>query len=133
MNKGKWIAGAALAGTLVAVIASQPLFAQSTKRIILQQADLTVPGREVVQGIAVLEPGSASGRHTHPGEEVSYVLEGTLTLEVDGSPTKIYKAGDHFIIPAGQVHNGKNTSSTTTRVLGTWIVEKGKPLATPAK
>jgi quercetin dioxygenase-like cupin family protein len=126
-----WI-GLSLAGIALTLGAVQTLQAQSVKRVILQRTDLSVPGREVVQGVAELEPGGATGRHTHPGEEVAYVLEGTLTLEVDGSPPKTYKAGEYFVVPAGTVHNGKNASGGAVKVLGTWIVEKGKPLASPA-
>ena len=133
MRRAKLLAALSVAGAVCALPVWQPSIAQSIKRVILQKADLSPPGHEVVQGIAELEPGAASGRHTHPGEEVAYVLEGTLTLEVDGSPPKTYKAGEHFIVPAGQIHNGKNASGAPTKILATWIVEKGKPLATPAK
>ena len=103
------------------------------KRTLVQQGDLSAPGREVVQAIAELQPGAESGRHTHPGEEVAYVLEGTVMLELQGKPAVAKKAGDAFIIPAGTIHNAKNTGKTVAKVLGTYIIEKGKPVATPVQ
>jgi quercetin dioxygenase-like cupin family protein len=102
------------------------------KRTILQQMDISVPGREVVSAIAEFQPGTTVGRHTHPGEEAGYILEGTLVFEVDGKPAMTLGPGKTFFIPAGAVHNATNTGSGTARVLATYIVEKGKPLATPA-
>jgi quercetin dioxygenase-like cupin family protein len=75
----------------------------------------------------------AAGKHTHPGEELGYVLEGTLLLEVAGQPPRTLKAGEAFFIPAGTVHDGKNVGSGPAKVLATYIVEKGKPVASPAK
>ena len=76
--------------------------------------------------------GGTTGRHTHPGEEISYVLEGTLRMEVAGQPPRSLKAGDVFMIPAGTVHNATNTGSGTATVIATYVVEKGKPVTTPA-
>jgi quercetin dioxygenase-like cupin family protein len=116
---------------VMAALAS--LHAQQTgfKRTVVQQGALSAPGREVVQAIAEIQPGGQSGGHTHPGEEVAYVLEGTIVLEVQGKPAVSKTAGEAFLIPAGTVHNAKNTGKTAAKVLGTYIVEKGKPLATP--
>jgi quercetin dioxygenase-like cupin family protein len=100
---------------------------------VLQQADLSVPGREVVQAVAEFQPGATPGRHTHPGEEVGYVIDGTVSVEQDGKPAATLKAGQTFLIPAGTIHNATNTGSGVARILATYIVEKGKPLATPAK
>ena len=102
------------------------------KRIPIQRADLSAPGREVVQAIAELPVGMAVGRHTHAGEEVSYVLEGTLLLLIDGQPPREVKAGEGFVVPAGMVHDAKVAGDKPVKVLATYIVEKGKPLATPA-
>ena len=110
---------AALVVVTVAAAAQQPAF----KRTELQRADLSAPGREVVQ----------AGRHTHPGEEVGYVLEGTVLVEVDGKPAATLNAGQYFIIPAGTIHNATNNSKAGAKVLATYIVEKGKPVATPVK
>jgi quercetin dioxygenase-like cupin family protein len=103
------------------------------KRTLVQQGDLSAPGREVVQAIAEIQPGAESGRHTHPGEEVAYILEGTVMLEIQGKPAVAKKAGDAFIIPAATVHNAKNTGKVVAKVLGTYIIEKGKPVATPVQ
>ncbi len=116
----------AMAGTM-AVSAQQTGFTRTP----VQQGDLSIPGREGVQAIATIQPGAESGRHTHPGEEFGYVLEGTITLEVQGKPAVTKKAGEGFIIPAGTVHNAKNASAAGAKVLATYIVEKGKPVATP--
>jgi quercetin dioxygenase-like cupin family protein len=86
-----------------------------------------------VQTRSEFEPGGSVGKHTHPGEELGYILQGELTLEVEGKPPQTLKAGDAFFIPAGTVHAGKNTSKAPIVVLSTYIVEKGKPLATAAK
>jgi quercetin dioxygenase-like cupin family protein len=74
-----------------------------------------------------------AGRHTHPGDEISYVLEGEGELLVDGEDPRKVKAGDAFIIPAGTIHDARNTGTTSMKLLGVYVVEKGKPLATPAK
>lgn len=103
------------------------------KRTPLQKRDLSVPGREAVQVLAEFAPGAAAGRHTHPGEELGYVLEGTLLLEVQGREPITLKAGDSFFVPAGVVHDGKNTGKGPAKVLATYVVEKGKPIATPFK
>lgn len=119
-------------GVLVAVAtmsAQQPGFS----RTVIQRGDLSTPGREVVSALAEFQPGATVGPHTHPGEEAGYLLEGTLVFEQAGKPTVTLKAGETFFVPAGTVHNATNKGSGRTRVLATYIVEKGKPLATAAK
>ena len=83
-----------------------------------------------VTALAEIPGGVQSGRHTHPGEEIGYVLEGSVVLEQDGKPARTLKAGEAFIIPNAQVHNARNTGSATAKVLSTYIVEKGRPVAT---
>ena len=124
---------AVVALTLVGIVVGVGAQQSGFKRTPVQQSDLSVPGHEVVQAVAEFQPGASVGRHTHPGEEVAYVLEGTIALEQDGKPTRTLSAGQGFVIPAGTVHNATNSSSAAARVLATYIVEKGKPLATPAK
>ena len=119
---------AGLAGT-DSLNAQQPGFT----RKMLQNQPLGIPERVAVQVLAEFAPGVAAGRHTHPGEELGYVLEGTLLLEVDGQPPRTLQAGDSFFVPAGTVHDGKNIGSVPAKVLATYIVEKGKPVASPAK
>jgi quercetin dioxygenase-like cupin family protein len=98
-------------------------------RIDLQRHDLSAPGREVVQTIVELGPGVTSSRHTHPGEEIVYVLEGApLQYQVEGKPPVTLKPGDVLFIPAGAVHAAKNVGNRKGAELATYIVEKGKPL-----
>jgi len=104
--------------------------AQGFKRTEVQRGDLSIGGREAVQAIAEIQPGAWSGKHTHPGEEVAYVLEGSVRIEIDGSPAKTLKAGEGLIVPAGKIHNATNAGPGVAKVLGTYIIEKGKPLAT---
>jgi quercetin dioxygenase-like cupin family protein len=104
-----------------------------TKRIDLQQHDLSVPGREVIQARVEIAPGVLAPKHTHPGEEIIYVLEGSLEYEVEGKPPVTLKPGDVLFIPAGTVHSAKNVGSGNAAELATYIVEKGKPLITPVK
>ena len=122
------IGSAGVAGSPGSVIAQAPAF----KRTILQQADISVPGHEVVSAVAEFQPGASVGRHTHPGEEIGYVIEGTVSLEQQGKPTVTLGPGQSFLIPAGTIHNATNTGTGVARLLATYIVEKGKPLATPA-
>jgi quercetin dioxygenase-like cupin family protein len=75
-------------------------------------------------------PGGQAGKHAHPGEELGYVVEGTV---IEGQPPKTLKAGDVFFVPAGVVHDGRNTGKGKAVVLATYVVETGKPVATPAK
>ena len=103
------------------------------KRTDLQRHDLSIPGREVVQVRVDFAPGAAFPRHTHPGEEIINVLEGSLEYEVDGKPPVTLTAGDVLFIPAGTIHAAKNVGSDTASELATYIVEKGKPLLTLVK
>jgi quercetin dioxygenase-like cupin family protein len=88
---------------------------------------------EVLLARGEFQAGAGVPKHTHPGDEVGYVLEGEVTFEIAGKPPMTLKASDSFFIPAGTVHAAKNTSKGDAKVLSTYIVEKGKPLATPAK
>nr|WP_229192499.1 cupin domain-containing protein [Bradyrhizobium brasilense] len=99
----------------------------------LQRHDLSVGGREAVQVRVDIAPGKAFGRHTHPGEEIIYVLAGPLEYDVDGRPPARLKAGDVLFIPAGTVHAARNVGDVTASELATYIVEKDKPLLTLVK
>ena len=131
------IAASIVIGALAAAWGTQTLQAQDKqpafKRTLVQKRDLSAQGREAVQVVAEFAPGAAAGKHTHPGEELGYVLEGTLVLEIQGQPAVTLKAGDSFFVPAGVVHDGKNTGKSPARVFATYVVEKGKPIATPVK
>jgi len=96
----------------------------------LQQQDLSVPGREVVQARVDIGPEAPSVRHTHPGEEIIYILEGSLEYQVEGQPTRTFHAGEALTVPAGMVHAVRNVGSGNAAELATYVVEKGKPLLT---
>ncbi|UWU72213.1 cupin domain-containing protein [Bradyrhizobium sp. NC92] len=99
----------------------------------LQRHDLSAPGREAVQVRVDLAPGVAFRRHTHPGEEIIYVLAGAIEYDVEGKPPVTLKAGDVLFIPAGTVPAAKNVGGETASELATYIVAKDRPLLTPAK
>jgi len=101
-----------------------------TKRTDLQRHDLSAPGREVVQVRVDFDPGYVAPRHTHPGEEIIYVLDGSLEYQVEGKPPVTLKPGDVLFIPAGTIHTAKNVGSSNGAELATYVVEKGKPLIT---
>ncbi len=104
-----------------------------TKRTDLQRHDLSIPGREAIQVRVDIGPGEVAPRHKHPGEEIIYVLEGTLEYEIEGKPPVTLKAGDVLFIPYGAIHSARNVGSVNAAELATYIVEKGKPLVELAK
>jgi quercetin dioxygenase-like cupin family protein len=118
------------------IAAPAPVLAQTQpqptgiRRIALQRHDLATPGREAVQTRIEFDPGAAFGRHKHPGEEIIYVLEGSLLYEVEGQPDVTLKAGEVLFIPAGTVHAARNAGKGQAAELATYVVEKGKPLLT---
>ena len=115
-------------------LAAGTLFAQASglTREMLGKHDLSAAGYEAVVARVQVAPGAKAGRHTHPGEEISYILEGEALLLVDGQPPRTVKAGESFVIPAGVVHDAHNVSSAPIKLVGVYVVEKGKPLASPA-
>src|SRR5262245_60389807 len=118
------------AGLFVGALHAQ---APGFTRKLVQDQNLSVADRHAVQALAEFVPGGVAGKHTHPGEELGYVMEGTLELQIEGQPPRLVKAGESFFVPAGVVHDGKNVGSGPAKVLATYIVEKGKPVASPAK
>jgi quercetin dioxygenase-like cupin family protein len=94
----------------------------------LQRHDLSASGREVVQVRVDLAPGVAFPPHSHPGEEIIYVIEGTWEYQVEGKPPVTLKAGEVLFIPHGTIHSAKNVGTGNAAELATYIVEKGKPL-----
>ena len=132
MKTGRIMAIAMLmVGSALAVqmaLAQQP----GTKRTDLQRHDLSAPGREVIQVRVDFDPGYVAPMHTHPGEEIIYVLEGTLEYEIGGQKSKV-KAGDVLFVPAGTPHTAKNIGGDNAAELATYIVEKGEPLITLVK
>ena len=121
---------------LVAASAWAPqaaLAQEGITRTNLQRHDLSVPGREVIQVRVDLDPGVTFPQHSHPGEEVIYVLEGVWEYQVEGKGAMRLKAGEVLFIPAGVKHGAKNVGSGKGSELATYIVEKGKPLVVLAK
>jgi quercetin dioxygenase-like cupin family protein len=96
-------------------------------RTALQEHDLSIPGRMVIQNRVELGPEAPAVRHKHPGEEIIYVLEGTLEYDIDGIGPKTYSAGDALMVPPETVHAVRNVGTGTAAELATYVVEKGKP------
>jgi quercetin dioxygenase-like cupin family protein len=128
MKKAMFVGAAVLIGASALQIAGaqQP----STRRTDLQRHDLSAPGREAVQVRVDFDPGAAFPRHKHPGEEIVYVLEGTLEYRLEGQAPKTLKAGDVLFVPAGTVHSARNVGAGNGAELATYVVEKGKQLVT---
>ncbi|WP_106797518.1 cupin domain-containing protein [Rhizobium sp. H4] len=106
---------------------------QSVQRTDLIKNDIDVPGHEVVQVRVDLAPGVLAPNHSHPGEEVAFVLEGTLEYQLEGRQPVTLKAGQSLFIPSGVVHSAKNVGSGKASELATYIVRKGEALVVPAK
>jgi len=119
---------------LTFVLFAAALFAQNpgVQRTVVERGDVSVPGREAVIAHVEIAAGANVGRHTHPGEEISYVTEGEGELLIEGQPARKLKPGDGFIVPAGAKHDARNTGAKPLKVVAVYVVEKGKPLATPA-
>ncbi len=114
-------------------IAVTPAGAQEVKRAILQRVDVpTAAAHETVIGTVEVPAGGATGRHTHFGVEMLIMLEGEMDVFIDGEAPKHLKAGDSLAIPTGKVHDARTVSSEAAKAAVTWVVEKGKPMATPA-
>jgi quercetin dioxygenase-like cupin family protein len=109
-----------------------PATTPGVTRKILSQTDGPVPGYVTIIVEAEIEPGVTVARHTHPGIESAYILEGGLEIPIEGQPTRAYKPGDGFVVPAATPHAGSKNGDQKTRIASTYVVEKGKPLASPA-
>jgi quercetin dioxygenase-like cupin family protein len=112
--------------------ADEPKAAPQAQRTVLERHDQSgVPGKEIVIGSAMLPAGTAIGYHTHPRDEAGYVLQGILILKVHGQPDRTLEAGDSFFIPLGAVHSlAAAPGDEGGTAVSTWIISKGKPLAT---
>ena len=132
------LSGAVLAVAALALFAG-PLHARQAswpptapiKRTLLQKFDVPGTNHETVIGIAEIAPNASIGRHTHPGPESGYVIEGDFVLSVEGQPDKPVQAGGSYQVPSGAVHDAK-AGEKGGKVIATYVVEKGKPLASPA-
>jgi quercetin dioxygenase-like cupin family protein len=123
---------AGFSATEVLAQASGPTTANGVTRQILSRTDGPAAGYETIIMDVTLAPGAAVGRHTHPGIESTYVMEGELELPVQGQATRVVKAGDAFQVPPGTPHAGGKAQTVKARLMINYIVEKGKPLASPA-
>jgi quercetin dioxygenase-like cupin family protein len=136
MLKTALTAAALSLALILPAAAQQPPAAATTaptiKRTPLQKFDVPNTNMETVIGIAEVVPNVFIGKHTHPGPESGYILDGELTLLIAGQPDKVLKTGDSYQIPAGAVHDGKS-GAAGAKVIATYVVEKGKPLASPAQ
>jgi len=104
--------------------------AATLKRTEIQRGPLSLPGREMVQVRTEIPVGVASGWHTHPGEEVGYIIAGTVRMEIRDQPTLTLNAGDGFLIPPRVPHNALDLGPDTGLMLSTYIVEIGQPIST---
>jgi quercetin dioxygenase-like cupin family protein len=118
----------------IAIVAVGMLLAQNPgiKRTIVKTQDVSF-GHQAIIASVTIAPGASAGRHTHPGEEMSYVIEGQGEVLIDGQPPLQIKAGDGFVVPAGAIHDAHNTGPVPIKMAAVYYIEKGKPLATPAK
>src|SRR3954465_2356171 len=132
-------AAVALPAAVASVLAQAP----GVQRTVVYKADVSVPGREAVIARVELAPGASAGGGPAPvcaggpaapwGGGPHVVMEGEGDIIIEGQPTRKVKAGDGFVIPAGAIHDAHNTGSTPLKLAGIYVVDKGKPLATPAK
>jgi len=115
-----------VAGSLVphAALAQQT----GTHRTELSKNDISIPGWEAVQLRVDIDPGKIAPNHRHPGEEIIFVVEGTIEYQLEGKPPATLKAGDVLFVPKGVIHSAKNVGQTNAAEIGTYIVPKGKPL-----
>ena len=111
-----------------ALVAQNP----AVKRTVVRTGDVSVPGREAVIANVEIAPGGSVGRHTHPGDEISYVVSGEGEILMEGKPPLKIKPGDGFVVPGGTKHDAHNTGEQPLKLIAVYVVEKAKPLATPA-
>lgn len=133
LRKSLWAVPVAV-GALAMVYASMPSDAAPapnvSRRVLLTQ-DLSIPNYQTNFVEVIIPAGGREGRHTHPGSAVVHVLEGSLTLDMEGAASKTYQVGETFYIDTGKVHEGINNGTTRVKALASFVVEKGKPLASP--
>jgi len=128
MTRSMLISGTAILAVIGVCIADQP----AAKFTELQRR--AIPGTELegVTTVAEIPPGATSAKHSHPGEDFGYLIEGTIVLMVDGKPPVTVKAGEVFFTERGKMHNARNIGTTTARAVDTYVIDKGKPGLTPA-
>jgi quercetin dioxygenase-like cupin family protein len=121
-------------GMALALVSALALLAQTPaiQRTVVKKGDVSVPGREAVVARVEIAPMAFAGRHTHPGDEISYVTEGEGEILIEGQPPLKVKAGDGFVVKGSLKHDAHNTGSQPLKLIGIYVVDKDKPLATPA-
>lgn len=129
MRKTAFVIFALALGGVPAIAEEAP---SGIKRTPLQSIDFP-EGYKTVTGLAEVLPGHASGMHTHPGIETGYVLDGEVLMIVEGQPDRMLKAGDSFVIPPGARHDVKSVGSVPAKAVSVFVVDRTKPLASPAK
>jgi quercetin dioxygenase-like cupin family protein len=102
------------------------------ERTEIQHHSSSIPGRDIVQVRTEIPAGVSSGWHTHPGEEVGYIVAGTVQMEIEGRPTLTLHAGEGFLIPPRTPHNATDLGPDTGQMLSTYIVEAGEPISSVA-
>lgn len=122
-------AAAAFGMISASVSDAAPAAAPAVQRKVLLQQDLQIPNYSTALVEVTIPVGGREGRHTHPGSAVVHVLQGALTLDLEGMPTKTYQVGETVFIPTGKIHEGINNGNTPMRAIASFVVEKGKPLA----
>ncbi|HEX7036595.1 MAG TPA: cupin domain-containing protein [Pseudomonadales bacterium] len=122
--------GALLCGAGLALAASGDDLADKLARREIQRSPSSIEGREIVQVVTEIPPGVESGWHVHPGEEVGYVIAGRIEMRVQGRAAVVLAPGQGFLIPPHTPHNARDLGPETGRMLSTYIVETGRPLAT---
>ena len=128
MKKTRILAVAMLLGGAAPALNAAQSQQPGVTRTDLLRHDLSVPGREVIQVRVDFAPGVAFPPHSHPGEEIAYVIEGVLEYQFEGQPPVTLKAGEALFIPAETIHSAKNVGAGNAAELATYLVEKGKPL-----
>ena len=123
------LSGAGILVTIAICLAQTP---QATF-VELQRHDLTVEKGEGVTTLITIPPGVTSARHSHPGDDFGFLIDGTIILSIDGFPPKTVKAGEPFFTPRGHVHNARNIGTTTARAVDTYVIDKGEPYLIPEK
>ena len=111
---------------------SAPAATTGLRRKVLSQTEGPAPGYVTIVAEVEIDPNVLVGRHTHPGIESGYVIEGEIELPIEGQPTKVYKTGEAFQVPPSTPHAGAKSGAKAVRIVSTFVVEKGKPLASPA-
>jgi quercetin dioxygenase-like cupin family protein len=105
-------------------------FVGKLQRTQIQHQPSSIPGREIIQVLTEIPVGVESGWHTHPGEEVGYIVAGTVEMMIEGQPSLTLHAGDGFLMPPGTPHNALDVGPGTGQMLSTYLVEAGRPLVT---